>query len=126
MTEQKLTVREYCLRNGHSINTYYRAVAAGLLPPPERVGVRSVRVNVAETDAARRKMQKGVAALPKEQPPQPVELNPVSDLEAAAAWLANHPSPPHPVIPAVRQMFGLTAPQACEVAARAFELRAAR
>jgi len=41
----------------------------------------------------------------------------------AAAWLAAQQEPPRPLIPALRQRFGLTAQEACEAAARAQDFR---
>lgn len=41
----------------------------------------------------------------------------------AAAWLAMQHEPPRPLIPALRQRFGLTPKEACEAAARAQDFR---
>lgn len=41
----------------------------------------------------------------------------------AAAWLAAQPEPPRPLVPALRQRFGLTPKEACEAAARAQDCR---
>nr|WP_209848685.1 hypothetical protein [Rhizobium herbae] len=47
-----------------------------------------------------------------------------ASVEVAARWLALEPSPPRPVVPALKERFGLTALQACEATALAFDLRA--
>ncbi len=127
-TEKMLTVREYCERQGHSINTYYRAVKAGLLPPPERVGIRAVRVRLSTTEEASRKLNanRAVQSVAAAESTPEKSTPGVSDIEAAATWLAAQQSPPAPVIPHIREVFGLTAFEACQVAARAFELRAAQ
>jgi hypothetical protein len=41
----------------------------------------------------------------------------------AAAWLAGQAEPPRPLVPALRQRFGLTSLEACEAAARANDFR---
>jgi hypothetical protein len=43
----------------------------------------------------------------------------------AAQWLAGQPSRPHPVVPALRQRFGLTAPQAVQAIRMAAAMRRA-
>ena len=44
----------------------------------------------------------------------------ITDAQAsAAAWLAAQETPPHPLIPALKAGFGLTAKQACEAIAAA-------
>lgn len=37
----------------------------------------------------------------------------------AAAWLAGQSDPPRPLVPALRQRFGLTTLEACEASSRA-------
>ncbi|MDW9582499.1 hypothetical protein GOB17_23045 [Sinorhizobium meliloti] len=44
----------------------------------------------------------------------------------AAQWLADQSDPPHPVVPALRGRFGLSALEACEAAALARKLRTSR
>ena len=41
----------------------------------------------------------------------------------AAGWLALQPEPPRPLIPILRERFGLTPKEACEAAARAQDYR---
>lgn len=41
----------------------------------------------------------------------------------AARWLALEKAPPKPIVPALRQRFGLTAPEACAAAAEAHLIR---
>jgi hypothetical protein len=41
----------------------------------------------------------------------------------AAAWLAAQHKPPRPLVPALRQRFGLSALEACEAAALAQDFR---
>jgi hypothetical protein len=44
----------------------------------------------------------------------------------AAIWLADEQLPPQPIIPALRQRFGLSALEACEAAALANKFRTIR
>lgn len=44
----------------------------------------------------------------------------------AAQWLAEQSAPPSPIIPALRQRFGLTPKEACEATALAKGFRTAR
>lgn len=41
----------------------------------------------------------------------------------AAAWLAGQPEPPRPLVPALRQRFGLMSLEACGASARARDFR---
>ena len=47
-------------------------------------------------------------------------------VETAAQWLAEQREPPHPVVPALRQRFNLTVPEACEACALAQTYRTNR
>ncbi|MGZ2472626.1 hypothetical protein [Sinorhizobium medicae] len=44
-------------------------------------------------------------------------------VEQAAQWLADQNPPPRPIVPALKQRFGLTCLQACEAAAMAERFR---
>ena len=44
----------------------------------------------------------------------------------AARWLAEQKSPPHPIIPRLREQFGLTSLEACEAAALSQTYRTCR
>lgn len=48
------------------------------------------------------------------------------EIEKAAQWLADVPEPPHPIVPALKQRFGLSAVQACEAIAMAERMRVYR
>lgn len=47
-------------------------------------------------------------------------------VEEAARWLADQSEPEHPIIPALRRRFDLTAKEACEAAAMASRFRVCR
>lgn len=125
MTEKMLTIREICAAKRTSPPTVYRLIARGLLPPGERTGLRSVRWRESVVEAAYRQLNadRPSIAVVADEFRHPVETSPSADLEAAAEWLASQKNPPTPVIPHLRTVFGLTAIDACTVAARAFELR---
>jgi predicted DNA-binding transcriptional regulator AlpA len=133
--EKMLTIKEYAASRRISLATYYRGRESGIYPPGEKVGRRAVRIS--ESDAKtydRRLNQDRVTAVAPAYFNHPENAQweeragvcDVSDIEAAASWLAEQASPPQPVIAHIRGVFGLTAMEACQVAARAFELRAAR
>ncbi|OQP86029.1 hypothetical protein BTR14_13175 [Rhizobium rhizosphaerae] len=44
-------------------------------------------------------------------------------VEQAAIWLADLREPPHPVVPALKERFGLSAVEACEAIALADRMR---
>jgi len=44
----------------------------------------------------------------------------------AAQWLADQRQPPHPVVPALKERFGLSALEACEAIARARQMTICR
>lgn len=44
-------------------------------------------------------------------------------IDEAAAWSAAQPEPPRPLVPALRERFGLTPREACEAAARVQDFR---
>lgn len=44
-------------------------------------------------------------------------------VEKAAIWLADLREPPHPVVPALKERFGLSAREACEAIAWAERMR---
>ncbi|KQT96969.1 hypothetical protein ASG68_08405 [Rhizobium sp. Leaf453] len=44
----------------------------------------------------------------------------------AAQWLADQCAPPRPIVPALRQRFGLAPLQACEAIARARDMKICR
>lgn len=139
MLERWLSAREIFEPKHISRNTFYRLVKAGKLPPGERVGLQAVRWRESAIEAAFAAMN---GKAPSEHKPEPKRANPAlavvspprplgaissaSDLEAAAEWLASQASPPRPVIPALREMFGFSAFEACTAAARAFDLRSAQ
>lgn len=125
MTEKMLTIREICAAKRTSPPTIYRLIARGLLLPGERTGLRSVRWRESVVEAAYRRLNadRPSVAVVADEFNRPEETSPQSDLEAAAEWLAAQDNPTTPVIPHIRAVFGLTAIDACTVAARAFELR---
>jgi hypothetical protein len=47
-------------------------------------------------------------------------------VEQAAIWLADLGEPPHPIVPALKQRFGLSAVQSCEAIAWAERMRVYR
>jgi hypothetical protein len=49
-----------------------------------------------------------------------------SPIEQAAQWLANQDQPPKPIVPTLRQQFGLSALEACEAAALSHKYRIRR
>lgn len=127
MNERMLTLREICAAKRTSAPTVYRLIARGILPPGERTGLRAVRwrESVVEEAYARLNADRPSEATAHFEPVTGLP-SPTGDLEAAATWLASQDCPTVPVIPHLRTVFGLTALEACEVAARAFELRASR
>ena len=125
MSDALLTAKEICAEAGFSAATLARAIRAGRFPSPERVGLRAVRWRRSAVDAAFAAMNIDRRDTPS-TPTKAEAHTDEADLAAAAQWLAKNPAPPSPIIPSLRQMFGITALQACEVAARAFELRAGR
>ena len=46
-------------------------------------------------------------------------------VERAARWLADQPESPRPLVPTLRQRFGLTSREACESIAQAGRMRSA-
>lgn len=46
-----------------------------------------------------------------------------AQVEQAAMWLADQNPPPRPIVPALKQRFGLTCLQACEAAAMSERFR---
>jgi hypothetical protein len=47
-------------------------------------------------------------------------------VEEAARWLADQHQPPRPIVPALRERFGLSAVESCEAAAMAEKYRMLR
>ena len=47
-------------------------------------------------------------------------------VEEAARWLADRPNPPRPIVPALRERFGLSALEATEACAMAQRIRMIR
>lgn len=58
--------------------------------------------------------------------PTPPEHSHSAAVEQAAIWLAEQREPPHPVVPALKERFGLTAIEACEAIAWADRMRVYR
>lgn len=58
--------------------------------------------------------------------PTPPEHAHSAAVEQAAQWLADLREPPHPVVPALKERFGLTSLQATEAIAWAGRMRAYR
>lgn len=55
--------------------------------------------------------------------PTPPEHSHSPAVEQAAIWLADLREPPHPVVPALKERFGLSAVEACEAIAWADRMR---
>ncbi|MCV9960353.1 AlpA family phage regulatory protein [Pararhizobium sp. BT-229] len=140
MIEKMYSAEEIYRPRGQSASSFYRAIREGKFPPGEKVGLRSVRWResvVEAADAARNPGHKKALPAPPEprasrtapvaatpRPAARVEpAMPDSDIEAAALWLSAQETPPRPVIPALRALFGFSPLEACAVAARAFDLR---
>jgi len=126
MNEKMLTLREICAAKRTSPPTVYRLIARGVLPPGERTGLRAVRWRESVVEEAYARLNADRSSEAPAATSRVSAPSPAGDLEAAAAWLASQENPKTPVIPHLRTIFGLTAVEACEVAARAFELRVAR
>lgn len=47
-------------------------------------------------------------------------------IQAAAEWLAAQPSPPHPVVPLLKERFHLSGLEACRAIAQAQQIRSER
>ena len=56
----------------------------------------------------------------------PPEHSHSAAVEQAAIWLADLREPPHPVVPALKERFGLSAVEACEAIAWAERMRVYR
>ena len=125
MHDAFVSMKDIVAERQTSISTVIRLVKAGKLPEPERVGLRSVRWRRSVIEAAYAKLdnKKRPAAAPALAVAAPA-IEAIDHLDAAAQWLASQEQTPTPVVPRLQAVFGLTALQACQVAARAFDLRA--